>query len=43
MGDLKFEELLVQGFHMAAPMTMQTADISEALDDKVPVCVGKNQ
>ena len=43
MGDLKFEELLGQRFHMAAPMTMQTADVSEALDDKVPVCLKKNQ
>ena len=44
VGNRKFEELLGQGFRVTAPMTMQTADISEALDDKVPVYLGeKNQ
>lgn len=40
MGNWKIEVLMGQGLHVAAPMTMQTADISEALDDRVPVCLG---
>lgn len=37
----KFEKLLVQGFHVAASMTVERASISEALDDKAPVCLQK--
>lgn len=43
MGNWRIEALLGQGLHVAAPMTMQTADISEALDDRVPVCLGKKK
>lgn len=40
VGNWKIEVLMGQGLHVAASMTMQTA---EALDDRVPVCLGKKK
>lgn len=38
----RFEELLGQRFHVAVSMTGDRVDISEALNDKVLVCLQKN-
>lgn len=35
------QELLGQGFYVAASMTWDSADASEALNDKTPLCLQK--